>query len=485
MTVIFLLLTMACSEKSQLSMDRDQVPGGSEFELDTNQLRIDIFPGELSPFLDPQSWITSPNEPWTDLEIDILPSVDVYGTIVGYEATPYGAEVPGAAQSPVSATVSVHRPETVGGASTSTEIDGTFSLRVPPSHGYQLIVSPDEGGSLPLFIQTNTVISADLNLEVVDLGYGEPVYGQVFDDEGEPISSCGIYLRDDTTGASGQPVYTNQTGHFMLRAHPGSYSLVASGRIGRTLPRLTLPIEVVEDATEEIFIDMGAVTPVTVMGQIFGPLGQTVQRDIRVRFSSSLLADSEGTLEIETETDGDGLFNRALLPGDWNVELIPPYDSELAPLGMTFSVREEQNLIDLGTVTLPERMAFSSTARDQRGNAIQGVAINARERGFDEYIHSATSNKDGDFTLDVPPSPLDFMLIPPDPNLAVTRLFVNPSTDSGSITLAEGELVQGRITSEGFDVSYALIEIRDPGGELYATVLTGPDGSFSVRIDTR
>ena len=77
------------------------------------------------------------------------------------------------------------------------------------------------------------------------------------------------------------------------------------------------------------------------------------------------------------------------------------------------------------------------------------------------------------------------MLIPPDPNLAVTRLFVNPSTDSGSITLAEGELVEGRITSDGFDVPYALIEIRDPSGELYATALTGPDGSFSVRIDTR
>ncbi|MGB0641113.1 MAG: hypothetical protein ACPGTU_17390, partial [Myxococcota bacterium] len=444
-----------------------------------------VFPGELSPFLDPQSWLTSPNEAWTELEVDILPSVDVYGTVVGYEATPYGAEVPGAADTPVSATISVNRPETVGGASTTTEMDGSFSLRVPPSHGYQLIISPDQGDSLPFYVQTNTVIDTDLNLEVIDLGYGEPVYGQIFDDQGEPISGCGVYLQDETTGATGQAVYTNQTGHFMLRAHPGSYTIIAAGRLGRTLPRIAVPVEVLEDDTEEIFIDMGPIEPVTVMGQMFGPLGQSVQRDIRVRFSSSRLSDSEGTLEIETETDGDGLFSRSLLPGDWNAEFIPPYDSDLAPLEMTFSVRGDQEIIDLGTVTLPERMAFTSTARDQRGNAIAGVAVNARERGFDGYIHSATSNAEGNFTLDVPPSPLDFMLIPPDPNLAVTRLFVNPSTDSGSITLAEGELVEGRITSDGFDVPYALIEIRDPSGELYATALTGPDGSFSVRIDTR
>ena len=331
---------------------------------------------------------------------------------------------------------------------------------------------------------SHCVVSADLNLETIDLGFGEPVYGQVFNDEGDPISNCGVYLLDPATGVTSQSVYTSESGHFMMRANPGSYELIALGRVGRAIPRLTTAIEVVEDEPEEIFIDMGPISPVTVMGQVFGPLNRTAQRDIRVRFSSSRLLDSEGSLEIETETDGDGLFNRTLLPGDWNAEFIPPYDSDLAPLEMTFTVQEGDGLVDLDVVTLPERVPFNSTARNQQGRPIQGVAVNARERGFDEYIHSTTSNENGNFTLDVPPAPLDFMLIPPDPSLAVTRVFVNPTTDSGSISLVEGELVEGRITSDGFDVSYALLEIRNPSGELYATVLTGPDGSFSVRIDT-
>ena len=484
MILLSILLASGCSDHSTAEKALSPLPGGAEFEVDTNQLRIDIYPGELSPFLDPQSWITSPNEPWVDLEIDILPSVSVFGTIVGYQATPYGAEVPGAPATPVAATVVANRPGTVDGASTTTELDGSFSLRLPPSHGYQLSVIPETGETLPLYVQTNAVISDDLNLETLDLGFGEPVYGQVFNDEGDPISHCAVYLVDTTTGVASQNVYTSESGHFMIRANPGSYDLIALGRVGRAIPRLTTAIEVVEDGTEEVFVDMGPISPVTVMGQVFGPLNRTAQRDIRVRFSSSRLWGSDGSLEIETETDGDGLFNRTLLPGDWSAEFIPPFDSDLAPLEMTFTVQDGEGLVDLEIVTLPERVPFNSTARNQQGRPVQGVAINARERGFDEYIHSTTSNENGNFTLDVPPAPLDFMLIPPDPSLAVTRVFVNPTTDSGSISLVEGELVEGRITSDGFDVSYALLEIRNPSGELYATVLTGPDGSFSVRIDT-
>jgi hypothetical protein len=39
------------------------------------------------------------------------------------------------------------------------------------------------------------------------------------------------------------------------------------------------------------------------------------------------------------------------------------------------------------------------------------------------------------------------------------------------------------VTSQGAGVGFALIELRDISGTLYATALTDPDGNFSVRVE--
>jgi hypothetical protein len=458
-------------------------PGGADLDVDANQLRIDIIPGESTPFLDPQSWIVDEGEDLDSLTIDILPSVSVSGQLVGYSATPYGAEVPGADETPVDGLVSMIRLGTIAGGSVSTDINGRFSLQVPPSSGYRLSAVPAEDHVLPFFVETDTSIEKETDLGVIDLGYGNPVYGRVTADNGDSIRGASVQLLSADSGVMGPRSLTDENGHFILRAQPGEYTVVVSGVIGQAIPTIRIPIEVVEDEGTEVDISVGSISTTAVYGQLFGPKLTTAQRDVRIRFTSEQLNDSEGSLEIVTETDGDGVFNRSLLAGTWVAELIPPFDSDLAPLQMTFTVSDGESMVNLGEIALPELVTFRSVAMDPSGNPVPGVAVNARELGFDGFIRSTTTDPDGWFELAVAPHPMALMLVPPGQDLAVTHVMVDPVTDKGSVAMSRGDIVEGRITSGGIGVPFSLLEIRDSGGLLYATSLSDSDGYFSVRMD--
>jgi hypothetical protein len=150
---------------------------------------------------------------------------------------------------------------------------------------------------------------------------------------------------------------------------------------------------------------------------------------------------------------------------------------------VTFTVSDDQSMVNLGEVALPERINFRSVAMDPSGNPVAGVAVNARELGFDGFIRSTTTDADGWFELDLAPHPMALMLVPPGQTLAVTHAMINPVTDRGSVAMSRGETVEGRITSRGIGVPFALLEIRDSTGLMYATSLSDSDGYFSVRME--
>ena len=484
MRTIFLLGLVGCaSMEKSASMGNEYRPGGADLDADANQLRIDIIPGESTPFLDPQSWLVGEGDNLGELAIDILPSVTVSGQLVGYTATPYGAEVPGADETPVDGVVSMFRLGTIAGAAVATDLDGKFNLQVPPSTGYQLSAIPADGQALPFYVETAANVAEPTDLGVIDLGYGSPIYGRVVDDENFGIEGASIRLVEVNSGITGSQILSGENGHFIARAHPGEYILVVSGVTGSAIPTIRTPVTVVEEQGYEIDVSVGRLQTSSVYGQVFGEGMGTPHRDVLVRFSSDQLADTDGTLLIETETDGDGVFNRSLLPGRWMAEFIPPYDSPFAPLSMTFAVEEGQNMVDLSNVELPERITFSSFAMDPAGNPVSGVAVNARELGYDEFIRSTTTDTNGRFELSLAPHPMSLMLVPPGQNLAVTHAMLDPVTDAGSIALSSGEIVEGRITSRGIGVPFALLEIRDSNGLLYATSLSDTDGRFNVRVD--
>ena len=483
--MIGLLIALAgcASQEEALDATAERAPGGAELDVSSNQLRVDIIPGESTPWLDKQSWIASADTDWGSLEIDILASVRVSGRVTGYSPTPFGAEVPGADQTPVEATVSLIREGTISGAAVTTEEDGSFALYVPPARGYTMSIIPHDGQHLPFMVTTSADFETATDLGTIDLGYGDPVHGSILDENGDPVRSARVHLRDLATGAEGAPVLSNDEGRYVLRASPGDYEVVAQGQAGQAVPRLTQVVSVVEDVSTRADFDMGDLGIAPVYGQVVDQESGRAIRDVRIRFSSESLDSVDGTLEIETETDGDGIFNRSLLPGAWVAQLIPEYDSAVAPSEIAFTVSAAATGLDLGRVELPPRIEFRSVAVDDFEQPVAGAAVNARELGFDGYIHSTTTDSTGRFELLLPPSPVSLMVAPPGGDLAVTNVFVNPAGEAGSVLVSRGQRVEGRISSVGAGVGFALVEIRDISGLLYATALTDPSGFFQLRME--
>ena len=471
----------SCAAADNASLNSDISPGGADLDLASNQLRIDVYPGQDTPALEAQSFIANPSTDWADIAIEIKASVSVSGRVVGYAASPMNAEVPGAERMPVSARVSAVRLGTITGASVLTDSDGEFSLIVPPARGYQLSIVPIDDAALPFTVSTNTNISSALDLETIDLGYGMPVYGFVRTDDDLAIIGARVSLEHAASGLMGPSALTDSTGHYLLRAHPDDYILEVRGQIGRALPRIRLAAQVEASVGLRLDVNLGRLETSSIIGQVFDAAGGHAIRDVNVRLTAEQLAHSDGGLQIETETDGDGLFSRSILPGTWLAEFIPEFDSPLGAKQMTFTVGEER--IDLGPLTLPDRIPFSSAVIDPDGLPVAGAAINAREIGFNGYIFSTTSDTDGRFDLDLPPHPVTLMVSPPTDDLAARRVIVDPANESGIVHLSYGEPVQGRLTSDGAAVRFALIEIRDMDDTLFATALTDNQGRFSVRVE--
>lgn len=483
MRTLLLMLLTGCADSDFAASEAMDASGGAELDLSSNQLRVDIIPSGLTPWLEPQTWISETDTEWGDLRIEMAPSVTLNGRITGYTPTPYGAEVPGSDDTPVDALVSLVREGTITGSAIVTDEDGSFSLTVPASHEYRMSIVPGAGQSSPMEVALSTSITEDIDLEEYHLGYGVPVYGQIRDSDQEGISGVEVLLEDKASQVQGSAVLTDEEGRYLIRANPGDYVLVTRGRTGRAVPSLRTEIVVLEDTGAAYDIDLGDLESTPVQGQVMGRNTDEPIRDVRIRFTSEQLTSTDGVLQVLTETDGDGLFNRNLLPGTWLAEFIPPFDSPLGSTQLSFVVADGVNSVDLGAVVLPEKFTFSSIALGPNGNGVSGAAVNARELGFDGYIHSTTTDDQGRFDLQLSPNPVSLMIVPAQSGLAVTHVFVDPTGKPGSVAMSPGESVRGQVTSQGAGVGFALIELRDISGTLYATALTDPDGNFSVRVE--
>lgn len=478
-----LVLLCACSHKGD-SMDApDGSLGGAELSSVADQIRVDVYPSSRSETLLEQSWIADLSEGLSDIEIVLEPTITVSGQVVGYQSNPLAIEVPGAERTPVAAVVRVERTGTITGDSVQTDADGRFELQVPASKGYTVSITPDDGLRLPFQATIDNDIDTDLDLDVIDLGYGLPVYGHIRTDDGTGLQPLTVRLRERASGVVGPATETDSTGHYLLRAEPGAYTLEVAGGQGSALPTFEITADVSEEAGGlHLDVNVGELIPALVSGQLIAQDDAGALRDIKVRLESRALRGTIGELRIETETDGDGLFGRQILAGEWFASFIPPYDSEFGGISQPFSLSPGTGLIDIGSTVLPRRVLFEGFVIGPDGSPLANVAVNAQEVGLDGYIFSATTDEDGGFVMDVPPGNMTLTTAPAEDALAVTKWSIDPTETGQVFQVSQGEQMSGVIQGPSGPVGFALVEARTMAGELLATTLTDADGQFAVSL---
>lgn len=483
------LFTGCSSMDADLGMTGDGGDLDTGFDQDETSLRLDVFPSDATPDLLPQSISLGDGTDWTGLSVDVRPSVRVSGLVTGFQATPYFSSfsdptVPGEDDVPVAARIDVHKEGSVAGATATTDDSGLFEVIVPAADGYDLVVVPVESALLPFEVRTILLLAGDLELSDLYLDYGAPVWGQVTRSDGTPVTDATVHLVDSESGATGPVALVDDEGRYLLRAYPGDYQLVVKGDVASADPTVVVEAVVEDDDGVRVDVDLGPAYRHGVRGELVDEAGQSLGRvdDYVVRLTSIALGDIDGELVYETDADREGRFSAEVMAGEYLLEVIPAYDAGMSPLSQRVTVSDAD--INLGDLVVPGRVSWSARIYDPQGAPAPDVLVVAREIGFDGYTYSATSSVDGLLSIELPATAVELTLTPADDRSAITHITYDPASARDSLELASGTTVSGTLEARGEPVPYALVEIRDQDGRLYASGLSDGDGGFRFRVES-
>jgi hypothetical protein len=482
---VLLALLPGCAEDYLTMKGGDTAHQEPPNEAVEDYLRVDVFPSDANPTLQPETHIL--DETWEGLAIDMAGPASLSGEVVGYDAAPwYAVEVPGSTV-PVKARVSLSKPGTIMAASVTSDADadGAFSLRLPSSSGYVFSVVPLEPALLPMLVEQDYLLAADHIGERIDLGYGAPVFGRVLDDAGQtfPGLSTTVRVREPETGIESTPVAVDETGAFQLRVQSGtSYEIILAGSVGDIVPTYRQTVMVENEDGAQIDFALGSLEPVEVSGRVLADDGSVAVSNATVRFTALELRDHPGgELVVDDVTSSRGEFRVALLAGRYKTEFIAPVSWELSPALETVDIAAGSPVQDLDQ-RLEALSPVSCQVLGPTGRGLAGVSVVATEEGFDGYTYTTITAEDGRFALDVPATKLHFALTPPEGEAAVTYLEVPVEDFPPIIMLDQGDVISGTVQHDGEPVAWALIEVRNSEEQIYATTLTDEDGGFEVRV---
>ena len=223
-------------------------------------------------------------------------------------------------------------------------------------------------------------------------------------------------------------------------------------------------------------------------GEIVNMAGETV-RGVIVRLVSRSLDDTpDGSLVTEADTSSNGRFSVRVQPGEYDVYLLPAANSGYSPSRLPEPVRFEAGRSDLGVMTLRPQVTASGSLLNSEGLALAGVLVRAKEADFEGNVFETVTDDLGNFSLAVSEGELNWTFTPSTVSLAaVTHMTLTGQelSEQETITLSEGELVEGRVMWEGEPIRFASIELGDEDDRMYGRTLTNDAGEFSFRIDWR
>jgi hypothetical protein len=202
-----------------------------------------------------------------------------------------------------------------------------------------------------------------------------------------------------------------------------------------------------------------------------------------VLLTSTALDGADGTLEVETSTDDNGSFVARLIPGQFSVAILPPYEAPSSPRVVSLAAQlgsTDMGIVQLaglapvrGVVSLPDGVGLAA-----------GVSVTATQIGWSEYAWSTVTDEAGTYELLIPATDVELVCTPPASTEAATTRVDVPLGGDGSVVLANGTGLQGVVQSATGVSSYTLVEVHDAVSDLVlGTALTNADGVFHVVVD--
>ncbi len=489
--LLLLLLLGGCSGTSfsgDRSVSETDIGGVAE-----GTLRLDVNPpANDGALLLPQSHIVPPDS-YEDLSLELFGTRTVSGVLTA-EVT-RGWTFGGAPTAPeplVAGILALADDQRVGAVAQSGE-DGAFTLAFPayPTVTRVAFVPMDATLAPLLVLDAPTFDHASWNQTIEP---GIPVYGRlsgIVDGVEQRLADIPLRISRVVAGevVTSATFTTDASGWYVARvAQLGEYTLeVVGGESngeGRMSPSLSVPVLVEGLDGVEVSVALGNVDDAAADGRVVDADGNRIA-DARVRFVSKALESGIGSLEREIDTNSEGRFIIDLLPGVYDVEVVPRFDAEAVDASPALHPnRAVVDGVDLGVLQVgaPARLAGRVLGADEA--PAFDVQVVATEVGFGEYVYYGRTDADGTFDFAVTNVPMVVELTPSDSgDGAVTRVEIDDPAAVTSFQLDSGVHVGGLITYEGVVIPYASVKVYDARSDTFlGQAFSNEGGAFSLRV---
>jgi len=488
--ITLLSLLAACSADNSLRPEGTLSDSGG---MQPGTLLVHAYPASDSGYL-PQSFTVVPEvasddsagQPgYSDVVLELAETVTISGTLTALISHPWSAVGAPTSPEPFVGSVQAARPGTVQSAAVKTDELGAFSFQVAADSGYELSFSPADATGVPFGALAEQSFFQDRDL-TQEIGQGAPIFGRITA-AGEGVAKAPLVLTrlEPAPTAASQAFYSDSSGWYSARVPgPGTYALEVQQGLsgaGEVLPAILRKVTVGQDGGT-LDVELGALAAAVLTGTVTDAEGDP-NVAARVLLTSTSLEGTDGTLQAETTTDDNGSFVARLIPGQFSVAILPPYEATSSPT--VVSVTAELGSTDIGIVQLAGLTTLRGVVSLPGGDSgAAGVSVTATQVGWSEYAWSTVTDESGSYEIVLPATDVELLCTPQASTDAATTRVDIPLGGDGSVELANGTALQGVVQSAEGVSSYTLVEVHDALTDLVlGTALTNADGVFQLVID--